>query len=71
MGRFNKIDRFAEKYPNLTPYNYAANNPIRFVDVKGDSIWITFGNKNQHKVLYENGKLLNADGSAIMERGLK
>jgi RHS repeat-associated protein len=28
LGRFHKIDRFAEKYLNFTPYQYAANNPI-------------------------------------------
>lgn len=31
-------DRFAEKYPGLTPYGYAANNPVTFIDVNGDSI---------------------------------
>jgi len=38
IGRFNKIDRFAEKYQNLSPYSFAANNPIRYKDIKGDSI---------------------------------
>ncbi|CAL2091059.1 conserved exported protein of unknown function [Tenacibaculum sp. 190524A02b] len=38
IGRFNKIDRFAEKYQNLSPYIYAANNPIKYRDIKGDSI---------------------------------
>src|SRR5690625_772751 len=70
-GRFIKIDRFAEKYPNVSPYTYAGNNPLRFTDVKGDSLWITFGNKNQYKVLYEDGKLLNADGSAYTGKGVK
>ena len=40
IGRFNKIDRFAEKYANLTPYHFASNNPIRFVEVAGDSLKI-------------------------------
>jgi len=38
IGRFNKIDRFAEKYYKLSTYSYAGNNPILFVDVQGDSI---------------------------------
>lgn len=38
IGRFLKIDRLAEKYHNLTPYSYAGNNPIYFVDIQGDSI---------------------------------
>ncbi len=31
IGRFNIQDAFAEKYDMMTPYQYAANNPIRFV----------------------------------------
>ena len=38
IARFNRIDRFAEKYFNLTPYSYAGNNPVLFLDVQGDSI---------------------------------
>ncbi|XLS28537.1 DUF6443 domain-containing protein [Flavobacteriaceae bacterium M23B6Z8] len=38
IGRFNKIDRFANKYDNLTPYHYTANNPIYYKEIRGDSI---------------------------------
>jgi len=38
IARFNKIDRFAEKYADLTPYHFTANNPIFFREIKGDSI---------------------------------
>ncbi len=38
LGRFHTQDRFATKYYGLTPYNYTAGNPIRFIDVNGDSI---------------------------------
>jgi RHS repeat-associated protein len=38
IGRFYIIDRFAEKYYSINPYQYAANNPILFVDINGDSI---------------------------------
>jgi len=38
IGRFNTQDRFAEKYHFLTPYQYGANNPIKFIDVNGDSL---------------------------------
>ncbi|WP_221407689.1 RHS repeat-associated core domain-containing protein [Thermoflexibacter ruber] len=41
IGRFFKVDRFAEKYYNFSPYQYAANNPIRYIDVNGDSIWFS------------------------------
>jgi len=38
IGRFNKIDRFAEKYYSVTPYHFSANNPIFFKEINGDSI---------------------------------
>ncbi|NIT56452.1 MAG: hypothetical protein GWN00_09545, partial [Aliifodinibius sp.] len=41
FGRFSSPDRFADKYPSLSPYQYAANNPILFYDLSGDSIIIT------------------------------
>jgi RHS repeat-associated protein len=32
------VDRFADKYPHLSPYHYCAGNPINLIDVNGDSI---------------------------------
>ena len=41
VGRFFNIDRLSEKYENISPYNYTANNPVRFVDVDGEWIYIS------------------------------
>ncbi len=38
LGRFHSPDAFAEKYVNMTPYQYGANNPVLMVDVNGDSL---------------------------------
>uniref|UniRef100_UPI00262633CF RHS repeat-associated core domain-containing protein n=1 Tax=Flavobacterium sp. TaxID=239 RepID=UPI00262633CF len=38
IGRFHNLDKFSEKYYDMTPYHYTKNNPIFFVEVKGDSI---------------------------------
>ena len=38
IGRFFTQDRFSEKYLDMTPYQYGANNPIFFIDVNGDSL---------------------------------
>ncbi|MDO6812238.1 DUF6443 domain-containing protein [Tenacibaculum soleae] len=38
LARFNKIDRFAEKYKNNSPYNFTLNNPINYPEIAGDSI---------------------------------
>jgi len=38
ISRFTTMDRFCEKVPWQSPYVFAGNNPVRFVDVRGDSI---------------------------------
>jgi hypothetical protein len=38
IGRFFNIDKFSEKYVDTSPYHYTKNNPIFFVDIKGDSL---------------------------------
>lgn len=35
IGRFTTIDRYCEKYYNLSPYAYCANNPILYIDPTG------------------------------------
>jgi hypothetical protein len=63
------MDRFSEKYMERTPYNYAANNPVYYVDVAGDSLYIKhnkgfLGLGGKETLKYENGNLYNKDGSA-------
>jgi hypothetical protein len=56
-SKFTTIDRFAEKYPWQSPYCYAANNPVNYIDVNGDSIWISYNDANnqQQRMLYAQG----------------
>ena len=42
LGRFNVTDRFAEQYPSLSAYQYAAGNPLIIIDVNGDSLRVGY-----------------------------
>lgn len=33
-------DRFAEKYLDLTPYQYGVNNPVLYIDINGDTTFV-------------------------------
>ncbi|WP_080778188.1 RHS repeat domain-containing protein [Chryseobacterium phocaeense] len=43
IGRFNRLDRLSEKYFDKSVYSYAANNPLKYIDVAGDSIQLVIG----------------------------
>jgi RHS repeat-associated protein len=69
IGRFMKMDRFAEKYHRYTPYGYAGNNPVLVNDIQGDSLWI---NHKGNNYLYEfskkgGGKLYTVAGGKKSE----
>ncbi|MEJ2627348.1 MAG: RHS repeat-associated core domain-containing protein [bacterium] len=67
IGRWVSIDAFSDKYPSMTPYQYAANNPINFIDVNGDSIWIQYEDENGHaqRLLYTQGMDYSGDNEQV------
>lgn len=71
LGRFFTKDRFTEKYYDMNPYQYGANNPILYVDIQGDSIIkVTINDQSgyihgaselyiDHRILSDVKKILN------------
>ena len=58
------VDPLADKYPNLSPYTYCANNPVRIFDLEGESIWIIGEDGNKYK--YANGQLFTQEGNEFV-----
>ena len=40
LGRFISVDPLLSKYPSFSPYTYAGNNPLTFLDPNGEDIGI-------------------------------
>jgi len=55
-GRMDRVDNYADNYFGLSTFQYSANNPMRFIDVNGDSLWISVStivnNQTQTQNLY-------------------
>jgi hypothetical protein len=67
-SRWMSPDPLAEKYYEISPYTYCANNPILFLDPNGMEIWLSYtqkdkdGNETTTKYQYRDNKLYTESG---------
>ena len=66
IGKWWAVDPLAAKYPNLSTYNFCANNPIIYIDPDGKKIVYVIRNEQGEvikKLTYKNGNFWHEDGS--------
>ncbi|WP_445458557.1 RHS repeat-associated core domain-containing protein [Flavobacterium sp. HNIBRBA15423] len=59
LGRYFSMDNFSEAFYNLNTYQYTANNPVKFIDMNGDYIYIYDGSGKGYR--YDKGKLYSRE----------
>lgn len=62
LGRFMTMDPMAEKYYNISPYAYCANNPIRYIDINGDSITVDKFGENLERMGNDDNVYIKENG---------
>ena len=70
LGRFTTIDPLAEKYYNISPYIYVANNPMKFIDPDGKRIGWPQVDPSYYRRVVVNHQINQTikDNASVMQR---
>ena len=69
MTSFISVDRYASKYPFISPYAYCAWNPIKLIDPTGDTICYKYNNKTYQYVKTSTGRYSWMDSKGNIYKG--
>ena len=65
LGRWLGVDKYTDKYPNVSPYVFCINSPLQFKDANGN--WLTDANG---RIIYTVGQTTyekSSDGKTVYE----
>jgi RHS repeat-associated protein len=67
IGRWHVVDPMAEKYSSFSPFHYAYNNPLLYVDPNGEEIWIYYNDDDgkEQKMQYTAGMKYEGDNKFV------
>ena len=65
LGIWLSVDPMSDKYPSLSPYVYCADNPMRLVDAKGESIQVVENDDGTYTVV--NGNVYDGDNGVYLQ----
>lgn len=68
LGRTPKPDAKAHQYPDISPYSYALNNPIQFVDPDGN---VVVDPKTGEQVVKVDGQWQTISGGKVSKKFIK
>ena len=65
LGIWLSVDPMSDKYPSISPYVYCADNPMRLIDVKGESIQVVENDDGTYTVV--NGNVYDGDNGIYLQ----
>jgi RHS repeat-associated protein len=66
-GRFFKPDRFSEKTYFVSPYSFSENNPIKNIDINGDSVIVSGSKAFVNQVIGDLRQLQNMGDKVVRQ----